>query len=52
MFQAASGKEFEELSQNDKTHNHKEVLWIDDFANKLLVNWIGGASVEAGGLFI
>lgn len=31
--------------------NCKEVLWIDGFANKLLVNGIGSAYVEAGGLF-
>lgn len=39
-------------SQDDKTHNLEEVLWIDGFANELLVNWAGGASLEAAGLLL
>lgn len=52
MFQATSGREFEEQSQTNKMHKRREVLWADGFANKLLVNWIEGPSVEPGGLFI
>lgn len=32
---------FGEEKQNDTNHNWKEVPWIDGFANKLLVNWVG-----------